>query len=345
MRGNPADGTLAGTNQANQQARLGIEIQRRQTAARAGPLHHIHQALLSGRRRAGLFRLAGRSLLIVDVHLQAYAQIAEDFLDLRREGEFRVQRSAIQLAARQLVLLEYGERSPQPAFVAIEGADAVAAVRGGREIHDGGALVRKLGEDLHLPAAAESAEAHALAFGGEAFHRGHFVLSADRLIILAEDLVDGKLARLRRQRVVQFLLHGTVDIVECRRGQGTIAAAMAAPARHHLPAAEVALIDGLHHRHHLARPFLKRRVRGPIHGHGAGSDVTLRAVVTERGGHHAHGPQEVVDSDSLKHLDVFELLLRHERFPRCCSHWMALMHGASRGFRRLCSDTQRGSGC
>ncbi len=41
--------------------------------------------------------------------------------------------------------------------------------------------------------------------------------------------------------------------------------------------------------------------------------MAARAVVAERRGEHAHGVHELVDRNALQHLDVLEVVLRHQR--------------------------------
>src|ERR1700730_3980761 len=87
---------------------------------------------------------------------------------------------------------------------------------------------------------------------------------------------------------------------------------MTGPARHHLTAREVVLIDGLHHEYHLAcRHLFWIAIVFPLDFFGAGAWMTIAAAEAERSRHEPHGPHELVDRDVLQRLHVFEDILDH----------------------------------
>jgi hypothetical protein len=63
------------------------------------------------------------------------------------------------------------------------------------------------------------------------------------------------LSGLRLDEVISFRIRIAVYRVERDGGGGNIAAMMAGPARYHLHAGEVGLVDGAHHLDHLAAVF------------------------------------------------------------------------------------------
>ena len=89
---------------------------------------------------------------------------------------------------------------------------------------------------------------------------------------------------------------------------------MAGPARHHLAAAEVGVINRSNHVHHRARHPLSRSICGPIYLVRASPNMTIRAVELKGSRHDPHRLQEIVYRNSLKRLDVLEDLFRHKRF-------------------------------
>ena len=82
---------------------------------------------------------------------------------------------------------------------------------------------------------------------------------------------------------------------------------MAGPAGHHLPPGEEALIDGVHHDHHLARRLLQLNGVGGIGFHRVVvAAVAVGAVQACGCGDETHRRQEFIDGDSAQHLHVLE---------------------------------------
>jgi hypothetical protein len=89
---------------------------------------------------------------------------------------------------------------------------------------------------------------------------------------------------------------------------------MAGVAGKHSAAAEIALIDGVHHQNHFACHLLISVVVGVFRPIAAALfDVAKRAVFAERRREKAHCVHEFLDGNAAEHLDVFEVLLGHER--------------------------------
>ena len=110
----------------------------------------------------------------------------------------------------------------------------------------------------------------------------------------------------RLNDVIRHEVRRAVDYVHSGRGPWFIAVAMAGPARHHLAAPKLVLIDGGHHVHHPARHHLCGSVGGPIDRVSAGIVVTIRTVKFEGGRHEPHGLQKIVDRNPLERLNVLE---------------------------------------
>src|ERR1700694_1600412 len=85
LRGNPADGRPAIAQLPQQQARLAVEVQRRDDAIRAVALHNLDIVTRQCQFRL-LRRLAGRPGKILDHGRQADAPILEDLFDLSWES-------------------------------------------------------------------------------------------------------------------------------------------------------------------------------------------------------------------------------------------------------------------
>src|SRR5271165_4628364 len=83
---------------------------------------------------------------------------------------------------------------------------------------------------------------------------------------------------------------------------------------------EVAVVDGKHHLHHLARGLLWLFV---VFVESV-SDVAVLALDPQGGGDELHGWNELVGGDRLQDLDVFEGLLGGLRRRW---DWRALRHG------------------
>jgi hypothetical protein len=89
---------------------------------------------------------------------------------------------------------------------------------------------------------------------------------------------------------------------------------MTRPARHHLAAAKIVSVDFGDHVHHVACHSFSRSIRSPIYLIGAGANMAVRAIELKGRRHESHRLQEIVYRDSLQRLNIFEDLLRHERF-------------------------------
>src|SRR5207249_5694935 len=100
-------------------------------------------------------------VLVPDRRRRTDAHIRERLLDLRREGQHRVQSRAVPLASRQLVFRDDGERRGDPAGSAIVGPDADAAVWIFGEADVRRALIGRLSRNFDDTAAAEPAIADA----------------------------------------------------------------------------------------------------------------------------------------------------------------------------------------
>jgi hypothetical protein len=153
--------------------------------------------------------------------------------------------------------------------------------------------------------------------------------AAGRLEVLIENLDRRRAARLgRRHEDVELVgRRRAVEDVEARGHLRPVAAAVARKAGHHLAAAEVLLVDALHHDHHLAGHLLARagvlRVIRPVVG-GGGMAVFAREA--EGGGEHAHGAHEFVNRNAAQDGHVLEdLFSRH----------LALRRGGRSRLRRL----------
>src|SRR6185369_14177127 len=134
---NAADGGRAVAHYTHQQSSLGVEVERREEAARAAALHHLH-------------------FFIADAIERANAPTAERCLDLPGERQQRIEPGAVEFASGQVVGREQTARGFDPTGAAVVGAGAVAALRVIFEGDLRGALIRGLRENLKRTAAAEA---------------------------------------------------------------------------------------------------------------------------------------------------------------------------------------------
>src|SRR6185436_5087834 len=91
-----------------------------------------------------------------------------------------------------------------------------------------------------------------------------------------------------------------------------IARAVARITGHHLPTAEIRLIDLIDHQHHPARGLLPRRIDGVSLEAFALRRMTVDAIQVGGGRKEPHRVHELPDGDSLEYLDVLENILRHQ---------------------------------
>src|SRR4029077_6812706 len=136
-----------------------------------------------------------------------------------------------------------------------------------------GFLIWKFCEDLDCASASEAAKSYACSFGNVTFQPSQLLCPAERLNVFVQNLAGRRRALRLGDSVIHFIRRGTVYVPQSWRGQGFVAAAVAAPAGNHLPPGEIIAIDCGHHQYHLARNHLSWGVRGPIHFYRAGSDM------------------------------------------------------------------------
>src|SRR5688500_8826672 len=87
---------------------------------------------------------------------------------------------------------------------------------------------------------------------------------------------------------------------------------MTGEAGHHLPPAEVRLVDRVDHDHHAAGHLFPRVlvcILGPIAA--ALVEMTVGAVETGSRGEDAHRPHELIDGNAFQDLNVLEDLFGH----------------------------------
>ena len=161
-------------------------------------------------------------------------------------------------------------------------------------MHDCGTLPGEFGIDLCGNFVEICVEASVSPFGGKAGNAGQALCPAERLNIFVEDLIGGR----RRNRLIRNfnviripVRYSAILHRQARRLRGLRIAAMASPAGDPVRAAEVCLIDGFHHEHHLARLLFFRGVRSIVPDHAsAPCRMTFRTIHTQRRGDETHRP-------------------------------------------------------
>src|SRR5688572_17951025 len=129
----------------------------------------------------------------IDVVGWTDTKLGEGFLNLRGEGQLRIDSGAVQLTSSKRILRHDGERCRHPPAAAVEGADGVLALDTLRELDDRGALIRRFREDLNRAPASKPAEPLACSRRDEAGDARQPLRAAKRLQVFVENLLGGRL--------------------------------------------------------------------------------------------------------------------------------------------------------
>ena len=280
LHGDLADRRIRVAHRPRQQPGLLIEVQRDDDAVGGVALHDV-------------------DVLVVDRRRRADAPPRRDLLDLRREQQHRVDLRARRAPVPRAAARRPAAAAPQyQALRAVVGRRVVAVAR----VNDDAALQRRgLRVDLGLALVGRLGSVADVGAGrDEAGERGGLLRAADRLDVLVEDLIRHRRERILRDDGVRIgrqqrpVLDGEVGN-RARR----IGAAMAGPAGHHLAAAEVVLVDLLHHLDHAARHLLPRVVGGKPGPVAIVRHVAVLARHAERRRKEPHRRHELIDGDAL----------------------------------------------
>ncbi len=135
-----------------------------------------------------------------------------------------------------------------------------------------------------------------------------------------------------------LLARSAVLIGEAGDDLGIRRAAMAGVAGHRGPSAEAALVERVDHENHLARGLFPGNVVGKLRPvFESFREVAMSAVQAQVGGKNPHCIHELSHGKPLKHLDVFENIVSHQRLlrwgglPACSGNAQQANHRGSQG--------------
>ena len=240
----------------------------------------------------------------------AHLPLAEELPDARRERDHRFDPGELQVALGQRDQRGGGIGPGQPPAAAIEDPEHLSRRQAGHRR----ALIRRPREHFHREFVESGVEPRIRTLARQAGQRGDAGGAADCLEVLVEHLIDRD-ARVRHDRhQVGIFVRRAVLEREARRRLRRVRAAVAGEAAHARRAAEVVLVERLHHDDHLARALQPRgRDREGVAVEDGILGVAVGAVAAHRRGKHPHDVEERVDVESLEELDVLEVRLRGER--------------------------------
>ncbi len=168
---------------------------------------------------------------------------------------------------------------------------------------------------------------------GIAGHLRHVRGPAQGLDVLVQNLLSRRLSEARgsgRQDVGRNVGRIAINRIDRRSARREGAAMMAGPARDHLGAAEILLVDVVDHGHHAAGDLLFRLIVGiPLRIRSARADVAVSAAYVQGRGKQAHRSHELVNRDAFQNLNILESLFGHQVFWRLREgHAPERQHGA-----------------
>jgi hypothetical protein len=140
--------------------------------------------------------------------------------------------------------------------------------------------------------------------------------SANGVEVFVDHLVGGRRTRRLPQDIVGFVGQRRAIVDGHVRGRlRPVVAVVTRHTCHAARAAEVGLVDGVHHRDHLARHlFLIRIFRVLVPPAAAFADMAVCAVDGKRIGDEPHRPEKLVGGHAFQNLNVLEHLFGRWRF-------------------------------
>ncbi len=209
-------------------------------------------------------------------------------------------------------------------------------------------LTRRLCEDLHGDLLKRRVETGVCPLRDNAGKSGQPLCPTDCLEILVKDLIRGDAGVGRKISNIRIFRRNTVLKREIWITSRTLVPAVARETGHARPSREEVLVDGVHHRDHLARSPDPRGLQGkrrPVQGRFR--RVAEGAVVPHCIGKHSHRVEKSVDRNALEQGDALKDLVRHRRSVLRVLCWplsrLRRGFGAYAGCHRTAEQTHHGN--